>query len=652
MRYNFSGGLVNFESLKAITTIFLCLLSLFLTAQTEEYLSTVTSQKEFDAYEGKPLSSKYGDVSALKVVYRLKDQQMFYLNSSKYQYHLNFCEDYLGYYKGSFNFNYENYTTTEVREFLLATINHYKGQDLFTLEFSVTDQISIPQIEQLYQKILNTFELSDSIKVFLNTEGLEKRFLKSGSKLPYTTVNEIYANQSFQSIQEGVAYGKLRFVDVTSGEVDQLWPEDIVVLKGVPNELSLISGLIASDFQTPLSHISILCKNRKTPFMAIRSVWNDEKFRILEGKYVRLKITAQGYELHQTTKDSAEAFYKDRKQGQIKHELKADFSDDELLPVESFDHRDKHRIGAKAANFGELNKICSKKGSRLKVPENAFAIPFYFYKEHLASSGADLLIRQLNALPYDARDQQLALLKLIQKKIKKQKVDSNLVVSVEARMRLNPNFTRYRFRSSTNAEDIEGFNGAGLYTSKTAVVGDKNASVERAIRSVWASVWNIRAYYERAYFGIDQSKVAMGILVHRSFPDEKANGVAITKNIYRPKNLGFVLNIQVGDIPVVNPPLGVVCDQLVCYSDTDNTFYNPKRIVEYISKSSENNGEGILDGLMIVKLTRELAIVKKHFYRKVDKNWVNYDYESFALDIEFKIDQNNQIYIKQARPFN
>ena len=51
-------------------------------------------------------------------------------------------------------------------------------------------------------------------------------------------------------------------------------------------------------------------------------------------------------------------------------------------------------------------------------------------------------------------------------------------------------------RSSSNAEDLLGFNGAGLYDTAGNVVG-KHALGE-AMKKVWASLWNLRAVDERS----------------------------------------------------------------------------------------------------------------------------------------------------------
>lgn len=45
---------------------------------------------------------------------------------------------------------------------------------------------------------------------------------------------------------------------------------EIVVINGTPDDLPPVSGVITTDFQTPLSHITLLCQNRGTPMLALK----------------------------------------------------------------------------------------------------------------------------------------------------------------------------------------------------------------------------------------------------------------------------------------------------------------------------------------------------------------------------------------------
>src|SRR5262249_223684 len=122
---------------------------------------------------------------------------------------------------------------------------------------------------------------------------------------------------------------------------------------------------------------------------------------------------------------------------------------------------------------------------------------------------------------------------------------------------------RVRFRSSSNTEDLPSFNGAGLYTSVSAELDDPERKVEDAMRIVWASLWNTRAYDERRYANIDDEKIAMGVLVHPASLSEEANGVAVSRNILD-RNRGdmYYINVQAGEASVTNPAPGIATDQL------------------------------------------------------------------------------------------
>ena len=137
-----------------------------------------------------------------------------------------------------------------------------------------------------------------------------------------------------------------------------------------------------------------------------------------------------------------------------------------------------------------------------------------------------------------------------------------------------------RCRSSTNNEDLEGFNGAGLYDSFThrADEGD----LAKTVKQVWASLWNLRAFDEREFHRIDHLAAAMGVLVHPNFDDEVANGVAVTKNPFDPNWDGFYVNVQVGESLVTNPDPNATPDELLVSAIGPNGEYE----TQYIRRST------------------------------------------------------------------
>ena len=100
-----------------------------------------------------------------------------------------------------------------------------------------------------------------------------------------------------------------------------------------------------------------------------------------------------------------------------------------------------------------------------------------------------------------------------------------------------------RLRSSTNNEDLAGFNGAGLCSSRTydprAAPTAQKSSFGDVMKDVWSSLWSFRAFEEREFHRVDHFQTAMGVLVHESYDNDGAAGVAVTKNIYDPHAPGL-----------------------------------------------------------------------------------------------------------------
>ena len=601
------------------------------------FQSSLENMEEFQALQREPLSAKYGEAQAVKLVYELESETIFYI-SNEYDYHNKFCIEVLGYEKSLHLFNLENYgANLSSRKYLLANINYFSSSDLYFLELSPSDEMPIEQIQFLHKTVIESSYLDKDLPLILNSVRLQNLFENGEIDIPTITPQEIYENQTFQAVSQFERVGFLKKFSMEQLDTANLTPSDIVLINGTPLQLPAVSGAITTELQTPLSHLSILGQNRQVPVMALKSSWEDEEINSLVGKWVLFSVTSEGYSIEETEKPEPPKEPKKRKS------LKFDLSVEELVEVTEFDRKTSNYCGYKAENFGVLNELSEK--FDFKVPESGFGIPFYFYHEHLKSSGAQRLINKLFFT-----ENKEALLLEIQKTILEAPVDQSLLDSIETKILTLGNFERMRFRSSTNAEDMKGFSGAGLYTSKTGEIGSDKKPIDQALKAVWASLWNKAAYLEREYFNLKHEECYMGILVHRSFPNEAVNGVAITKNIYRDNNLGFVVNAQLGEESVVQPNPEITCDQIVCYPSEKTGFYSTNQTVEIITTSSLNDHKLVMTKEEILHLANVLNEIKKHFYYR---DFTTKTYYEYGLDLEFKLDgETRELYIKQVRPYN
>ncbi len=387
--------------------------------------------------------------------------------------------------------------------------------------------------------------------------------------------------------------------------------------------------------------------------MALRDGWGNQQLDALLGRLVYLKVSADSFEIRPATLPEATAFWA-QNEPQDSIILDKNTTLQGLVDLRTADYSFVDVVGGKASNFAEiLNTTVS--GVPIPTPESSFAIPFYYYDKHLKDAGLDVFLEEMlvNEQFINNPAYRRARLKDFQERIKDEPLDAELIGLVEDRIHNFADFPSFRFRSSTNAEDLENFSQAGLYSSYSAKANDPDKTIEKAIKKVWASLWNWRAFEERSYYKISHTSCAMGILVHRSFPDEDANGVVITKNLYN-TNPGFIINVQYKEYSIVFPEPGILNDQIMLFtwSIVPGQQFTP----EYLTFSNipELNGQTVLTDDELMELGAYCLALKKHFYQNVPHD-CNCTEQDFGLDIEFKVDSQvsqRKIYIKQARLYN
>ena len=428
------------------------------------------------------------------------------------------------------------------------------------------------------------------------------------------------------------------------------------MLDSVPNDISVVSGIITAEFQTPLSHINVLSQNRGTPNMGLRRALQHADLVALEGRWVRLVVGPFEWSIEEVTKEEADAWWEGHRPAEVQVP-RVDLSVAALTDVSEMLDRSlpmKERIkaaipafGGKAAHYAELYSI-----EGVPVPK-AFAIPIFYYQQHLEQNALDDRIDEMLADPAFQSDPALRDQKLreLREAMKTAPLDAALLAAVKAKITEDFEDGRMRFRSSTNAEDLDGFTGAGLYTSKTGDPNDPLKPIEDAIREVWASVWFFRAFEERSYRGIDHQAVGMALLSHHSFPDEYANGVALTANPFDTSGVepGQYINVQRGEASVVMPLPGVTSDEFIYQYEL------PGQPIIFISHSNlVGIGETVLTPEQTYELGDGLAKVHRHFAQAYGPP-PEAPFAWYGMDVEFKLDEPRgggpiQLFITQARP--
>jgi len=605
-----------------------------------DYFTELLSYEAFLMIHSSPPTSNYGEIQSIKAVYDFSEDVMYYTNVKKYPSHYSFAEEVLGYENGINNFFWSQYNNSPQRYLHLISINYHKNIDKYVFEFDSWDKVGCDGVLDTYRKLIETSYLKDQLYFYANNLRWQ-----DCDNIPMITSEELFLGQNYQALNLEENYGYLRKVDINELPTVYLGRHDLVLLNGIPNDLSVVSGIITTEFQTSLSHINILSHNRHTPNMALKDGWTNSILDTLLGELVYLKVESDSFLIRKADIEEATAFWLDREphvpvilDKDIETAGIRELADESYLSVKS--------IGGKAANFAEMVNLGS-----IPVPEGYFAIPFYYYHQHLVTNGIDTIIQNLLiddefATDLEYRESKLNELKEI---IINAPLDADLSMMVNSRLDNFSLFSSYRFRSSTNAEDLEYFSGAGLYDSFSAKKDHPTKTVDMAIKKVWASLWNIRAFNEREYFLIDQNSIAMGILVNRSFPDEDANGVIITHNPYS-NNHGYIFNAQFKEFSIVYPEPGIIHDQIIVYTiGLDSIPYT----IQYLSHSNipGYEGETVLSDDEIHEIADYCTILKEYYYENIPHN-CNCDYNSFALDIEFKVDsqvEDRKIYFKQAR---
>lgn len=577
------------------------------------------------------------------VIDRRARGRVYYVNSNAYKFHKDFVNaTYLSLERG--RAFYENNYLRPDRRFMLGTIAFQTASAKFTFEFWEGDRLTGELLAESNASLTRSFFAPLSFKP--NSIAQEelgalvnaRRTTASATPIPMLTASELAADGQYQPLNLGAGIGQLRILDRVTPEI-VIDRNQIVIFKEAPVQLTPLSGIITIETASPLSHVNMLAKSWGIPNAQIRNA--DKLFKHLEGKYVRLEVGENDYSL--APADPREVEERNRrwmKRGDLVTP-RADLGYDRLTDLRSQRARHALRFGAKSANLGEL---INARLPGLRVPPG-FAIPFRCYQEFIRLNRLEERIASTveeDRFVHDPvyRKTQLA---EIRQWIQSGKHDDAFKEKLLAKVHREYSGKGLFARSSTNAEDLPNFSGAGLYTTVPNLRGDEQ--LLDAIKTVWASVWNYEAYEARESFGMSHFGVYPAVLIQEGIDADSA-GVVITTDPFNPADRGAVyinakrgLGIKVvegkrvAEQIIYRPRSGTV--QVLTRSDEDTMLAFDER--GGVKELMIEQHRAVLTDQMARRLARAALQIKRLFGgRDQDIEWV-YSHE--------------RLFIVQSRPY-
>ena len=454
------------------------------------------------------------------------------------------------------------------------------------------------------------------------------------SRIPVLFENELYADIDYLAMNVAEGFGIFRLMD----NVETPGSRDVVLYESLPNAMPRVGGIMTSVIQTPLSHVNLRAIQDNLPNAFIRDPLEVDSVVALLNKPVYYRVDQDKYFLREaTTQELDEWFESIRPVESQMPDLNLSYTS--ILPLDGIGFEMSDGFGAKCANVATMRTF----GFPDEAIPDGFGVPFYFYREFMLHNGFDA---EVDALLSDSEfltnlDVKIEKLNDFRKKIRDGSMPDWMLDELQEMHDAFPEGSSVRCRSSTNNEDLPGFSGAGLYSSKTQ--HPEEGHISKSIKQVYASMWNFRAFDERDFYRIDHNKTAMGVLCHLNFSDERGNGVGVSLDpIYQTEGT-YYLNTQLGEDLVTNPDANSIPEEILldAVSVTDNDY----TLIRYSNL--------VLEGTLIMK-EYFLDLMREYLGKIHEELEILYKAEGldgFAMDIEYKITHDYKLVIKQARPW-
>lgn len=603
------------------------------------WVKTVPSMDVWARYSKTVGSDEFG-----KCIIDVKSRDIYFIDVNLFAIHADFVlgvllrQPWTAANVREYNKNYER----KKPRFILCYITHHLKIDKWSFSFWEGDKIGPDDVMRVKKVLDDTFFIKnlpfrpDSPMQEAVAAAVKKRGLRT------ITNDEIYKSATFQAFNKGHTIGRLRVVPVgTPYESLQFDRTDIVLLQESYPDITPVAGIIATQFSTPLSHVNLRARAWKIPNAGDKKA--RDKYGRLDGKVVYYEVTDTSIVVRQAT--PAEIAELERRVEKENHVVlpSADTAATHLAMLTRIRTKDVLRFGTKTSNLGE---IVTANLDLVRVPPG-FGVPFYFYVQHMTQNGLDKKLDAVLDNPKFKTDAAFrkAALEELRKAIVDAPIDRETLDAIYKRVRIKLGGKGVFVRSSSNCEDLPGFNGAGLYDSVGNVRGKQ--ALGAALKKVWASLWNLRAVEERSVFGVDHRKAYMAVLIQVGV-NATAAGVLITKNLWDPSDQNsFTINSKwgLGERVVQGQKLP---EQIVFDPTNDGTKIISRSDDPVMLVFDENGGMKELPvpaGAGVI-LTEERAKKLSTMVRKFMPVFTH----GQPLDVEWVL-EGEDVWIVQARPY-
>ena len=597
-------------------------------------LGAINSRADFDRLARVYNDTPYALPHVIFVIDRKDKDRIYYVNSRRYRFHKDFVNGtYLSLERGREFF--ENNYLKPNRRFILGTLAWQSPVKRWTYEFWEGDLIPPDQIKLAGEVINGSF--FEPVAYKPNSLRQEEASA-SIAGLERVLHRDIAREQEYEPLNLARGLGRIHVIERLDESVE-IGFNEILVLNEVPLNLPRVAGIIVAKPSTPLSHVNLLAKSWGIPNAYVKNA--HELLKQYDGWWVSFETLRDRYEIKRADLKQIDEYQKRLAERLDLMRPPADLSVRRIAELREQRASQAKIYGAKSANLGHVMN------ARLKgiVVPNGFTIPIFYYDQFVKENGLEDVVfgmmedqRFVHDPPY--RRERLTELR---EKFQQGRVNEQLKAEVLRRVRASYAGKGLFVRSSSNAEDLPNFNGAGIYTTVPNVRDEEK--LFEAVKTVWASLWNFEAYEARERAGVDHSKSYMAVLIQEGVNAESA-GVMITTDPFDEENRGAIY---------ISAKRGLGIKVVEGKRIPEQILYLPRaNAVKVLTRSDEDSLLTFDEsgGVKEVPITGERAVLTDAVVRRLARaaKLVKGIFGGKEQDIEW-VFVGDQIYIVQSRPY-